>query len=99
MVTPLNRNQIWIWQEGYPINLYKVIIPFLYPLKTSENQRFSKVFRECRIATFTAQKNEIFHKDFYSKCDQICNKLQIWSHLRETSLMENFIFFEVVDLQ
>ena len=31
-------------------------------------------------------------KDFFSKCDQICCFLQIWSHLLKKSLMENFIF-------
>ena len=31
-------------------------------------------------------------KDFSSKCDQIRSFLQIWSHLLEKSLMENFIF-------
>ena len=27
-----------------------------------------------------------------NKCDQICRKLRIWSHLLKKSLMENFIF-------
>ena len=31
-------------------------------------------------------------KDFFSKYDQICRKLQIWSHLLKKSLMENLIF-------
>ena len=31
-------------------------------------------------------------KDFLSKCDQICRKQRIWSHLLKISLMENFIF-------
>ena len=31
-------------------------------------------------------------KDFFSKCDQIYEKLRIWSHLQKKSLMENFIF-------
>ena len=31
-------------------------------------------------------------KDFFSKCDQICSFLRIWSHLLKKSLMENFIF-------
>ena len=34
-------------------------------------------------------------KDFFSKCDQICSKLRIWSHLLKKSLMENFIFCAV----
>ena len=31
-------------------------------------------------------------KDFFSKYDQICRKLRIWSRLLKKSLMENFIF-------
>ena len=31
-------------------------------------------------------------KNFFSKCDQIRNFLQIWSHLLKKSLMENFMF-------
>ena len=34
-------------------------------------------------------------KDFFSKCDQICSLLWIWSHLLKKSLMENFIFCAV----
>ena len=32
-------------------------------------------------------------KDFFSKCDQICRKLRVWSHLLKKPLMENFFFF------
>ena len=39
-----------------------------------------------------AQKMKFSIKDFFSKCDQIRRKLQIWSHLLKKSLMENFIF-------
>ena len=40
----------------------------------------------------TAQKMKFSIKDFFSKYDQIHRKLQMWSHLLEKSLMENFIF-------
>ena len=43
----------------------------------------------------TAQKMKFSIKYFSSKCDQICRKLRIWSHLLEKSLMENFIFCAV----
>ena len=33
----------------------------------------------------------------FSKYDQIRRNLQIWSHLLEKSIMENFIFCEVPD--
>ena len=35
---------------------------------------------------------KFFIKDFFSKCDQIRQKLRIWLHLPWKSLMENFIF-------
>ena len=31
-------------------------------------------------------------KDFFSKYDQICSFLRIWSHLLKSSLMENVHF-------
>ena len=35
-------------------------------------------------------------QDFFSKGDQICSFLRIWSHLRKKSLMKNFIFCAVL---
>ena len=35
-------------------------------------------------------------KDFFSKFDQICRKLRIWSHLLKKSLMETLIFCAVI---
>ena len=40
----------------------------------------------------TVQKMKSFIKDFFSKCDQIRSKLQIWSHLLKKFLLENPIF-------
>ena len=40
----------------------------------------------------TAHKMKFSNKDFFSKCDQIRKKLQIWSHLLKKSLMEDFMF-------
>ena len=40
----------------------------------------------------SAQKTNFSVKEFFSKCEQICRKLRIWSHLLKKSLMENFIF-------
>ena len=37
-------------------------------------------------------------KYFFSKCEQICSFLGIWSHLLKKSLMENFIFCAVWEL-
>ena len=41
-------------------------------------------------------KNEVSFKDFFGKCDQICRKLRIQSHLQKKSLRENFIFCAVI---
>ena len=46
------------------------------------------------IVTVAAQKLKFSSKDFFSKCDEICRKLRIWSHLLKKSLMENFIFLQ-----
>ena len=42
------------------------------------------------------KKMEFSMKDFFSKCDPICWKLRIWSHLLKKSLMENFSFCAVL---
>ena len=42
-----------------------------------------------------AQKMKFSIKGFFSKCEQIREKLRIWSHLLKKSLMENFIFCAV----
>ena len=36
---------------------------------------------------------KVFIKNFFSKCDQLCRNLWIWSHLLNKSWMENFFFF------
>ena len=40
-------------EMSYIINLIQVIVPLLYLLKTSEDQRFSDVFREYRNGALT----------------------------------------------
>ena len=42
----------------------------------------------------TVQRMNFSIKEFFSKCDQICRKLKISSHLLKNSLMENFIFLQ-----
>ena len=42
-----------------------------------------------------AQKMKIYVKDFFSKCDQILQKLWIWSHWLKKLLLENFIICAV----
>ena len=42
--------------------------------------------------TFIAQKMKFPIKNLFSKCDQNCSFLRIWSYLLKKSLMENSIF-------
>ena len=44
------------------------------------------------IYYYTVQKIKFFVKYFFSKYGQFHGFLQIWSHLLENSLTENFIF-------
>ena len=48
------------------------------------------------LFAYSAQKMRFSNKDFFSKCDQILKKLQIWLYLLKKSLMENFIFLAVL---
>ena len=41
-------------------------------------------------------ENEVFVKEFFSKCDQIRRKLRIWLHLLKKTLMKNLVLFCVV---
>ena len=47
----------------------------------------------------TGQKRSFPFKGFFSKCDQICSFLRIWSHLLKKSLIENLIFCAAHHLQ
>ena len=47
---------------------------------------------------YPAQKMKFAIKYLFSKYDQICRKLQIWSHLLKKSLIENFTFCAVIVL-
>ena len=50
------------------------------------------------LGDYCTQKMKFSIKDFFSKCDQICNFQRILSHLLKKSLMENFIFWVVIEL-
>ena len=47
------------------------------------------------IRGVTQKKMKLSIRDFFSKCDQICSFLRIWSDLLRKSLMGNFIFCAV----
>ena len=56
-----------------------------------ERQKVNETF----LTLDTSQKMNFSIKDFFSKCDQIRRKLEIWSNLWKKSLMENRIFCAV----
>ena len=45
---------------------------------------------------YTEQKMKFSIKDYFTKCDQICSFLRIWSQLLKKSFIENFIFCAVL---
>ena len=63
-----------------------------------EKAILKKVLLENLDITFWCSLKQHALKDFFSKCDQIRRKVQIWSHLLKKSLIENFIFCAVLKL-
>ena len=58
------------------------------------DSKYSSMIFILSSAVYCAAKNMKFSvKDFFSKCNQICRKQRIWSHLLKKSLMQNFIIF------
>ena len=64
---------------------YQVLNHLLTATKTFEVLG-NLVWKKLR-KNITAQKMKFSIKDFFSKCDQIRRKLQIWSHLLKKSLI------------
>ena len=89
---------------------FVILTPFLGTLVTAnirpEKTSFLMSPKEIYLVQLIADLQPIFAnkhctkmkfsiKYFFSKCDQICRKLWVWSHLLKKSLMENFIFCAV----
>ena len=66
------------------------------PWNLNKPANILKSFGNLGGSSYTAQKMKFSIKDFFSKCDRIHSFLRIWSHLLNISLMENFIFREVL---
>ena len=54
----------------------------------------SYIKRSSIWSRFTAEKMKFSSTDFLSKCDQIRSFHQLWLHLLNISLMENFFFLQ-----
>ena len=77
-------------------SINSVLLKLIYvtsQLKAKSSDKLYSVMPKSK--NITAQKMKLFIKDFFSKCDQICWIIRIWSHLLKKSLMENFIFCAV----
>ena len=48
-----------------------------------------------KFLNFIVRKNKVLIKNFFSKCDQLCSFLGIFSHLRKKSLMTNNLLYSV----
>ena len=59
--------------------------------KNSVFGHFLRNARKIQRERPTTQNMKFSIKDFFSKYDQICRKLRIWSYLLKKSLMKNFI--------
>ena len=49
-----------------------------------------------KFTTHTGQEKKFSIKDFFSKCDQICRFLRIWSYLQKKSLMRGYKWIRLV---
>ena len=78
------------------ILLYSFLLLHSIPLLSINN--FSHFLRSCwTYIAYHCTRMTFSIKNFFSKCDQIRRKLQIWSHLLKKSLMKNVIFCAVCD--
>ena len=81
------------------INSCNFCLFFIFPIwiswKLCTLWSIVSIFFPAEFCYFIAQKIHFSIKDFFSKYDQICRKLQIWLHLLKKSLIEKFIFCAV----
>ena len=97
--------------NGWAVNYYHKALHlgcFNSPRSASEHLRkfspnleialyFPSVMKLKIDTRYTAQNMKFSMYDFFSKCDQICLKLQIWSHLPKKFLIENFALISFVN--
>ena len=97
-----NRNKFSNQHSKFILLFRKDVYPYEYmddwenfnETSLPEKQDFYS-FLNMEDITDTAQKMKFSVKDFFSKCDQIRNFLQIWSHILKKSVTKNFIFCAV----
>ena len=73
-----NKNEILTTQIPPSQNLFRFgWAYFHYCMKFPDSKGVHQIL--------TVQKMKFYVKDFFSKCDQICSFLRIWSHLLKKS--------------
>ena len=60
-------------------------------ISMSKFNRFENTLLQRLLALQKNNNNKFSIKIFFNKCDQICRKLRIWSHLLKKSLIENIL--------
>ena len=94
MSKPTSNRKSKSWSSGpYFLRINKKRFPVLCEKWTTGMGGDIELFK-----TYTVLKIKFFIKDSFSKCDQICSFLRIWSHLLKKYSMENFIFCVVLSL-
>ena len=104
LCSPFPKNVIAI--EGYICLFYNYVLITLgilsyfqffmgYHNYAEQDGRPARTDLILKVVITTAQKMKFSIQNFFSKCDQICRFLRIWSHLLKKSLKENFIFCEM----
>ena len=95
-----NKNNVKVFKLVYwtnkKISLVQTGLQFHVTLVLCLTSGHTSIFCNTYIHFLGITAQKMFSiKDFFSKCDQIGRKLQIWSHLLKKSLMEKFIFCAV----
>ena len=94
----------YLWAAKYGawvswwLTLWVFVFYYDYLLSREFSQGDCDLLKLDKFEERTTQKIKFSIEDFFSKCDQIFSFLQIWSHLLEKSLMENFIFCAVTTM-
>ena len=96
MLWLLERQRAFFSKQAWVIKIISIVVISAWKMFESSLVPLNNL-QEFQV-TCTAQ-NTFTIKDFFSKRDQIRWKLRIWSHLLRKNLMENIIFWAVMDLR
>ena len=88
-----NSQEKRLWRRWFPVNFENFLrAPFLQNTSGRQLLKKKKIFWDYQDI---ALKMKFSVKDFFSRCNQICSFLRLWSRLLKKSLIENSIFYAV----